>query len=113
MNRYVADGILDDVVSGKRVLLVSEGGLAAAHALEEIERRAVARSIELLTIRRSHGSEGVTHASGGRVHIVSARGRGGRGVVVDVLFVDADLTFDRLADLMPCVAVTRGEAMLR
>lgn len=39
-------------------------------------------------------------------------GHGGRGARVDVVFVDAEIGVDRLAELMPCVAASpHGEVM--
>lgn len=114
MNRYVADGILDDVMSGKTVLLVTDGGHASRAALYEIEERAARRCLEgIVEVRRANGQESIRHASGGRVMIVPVRGHGGRGMSADVVFVDAlDMTADRLAELMPAVACSpHGEVM--
>ena len=114
MNRYVADGILDDVIAGRTVLLVTEGGPATRAALEEIATRVNRRALAGVSVRLAHGQESVTHCDGGRAVLVPAGGHGGRGLTVDVLFVDADISRERYAELAPCLVTSPvGEAMRR
>lgn len=108
MNRYAAQGILADLEAGKRVAVVTRPG-AVPQSFREIA--ALADAHTACEVYRANGRERIAHASGGRATFLSAASRAGRGLSLDVIYVepDAALTPEQMADLLPTLASTGGE----
>lgn len=114
MNRYVADGIVGDAESGLRVLYVGDTHVGTREAFNMIQERATLLGAKLSLVVKANGGERIEHESGGRVYFVSSRSRGGRGLAVDVLFIDADLTLEQYHAVLPSVSTSPcGEVIRR
>jgi hypothetical protein len=100
MNRYVAQGLLNDMRSGKTVIYVGDNQKQAREAfLQCCERRQDGE-----TVRR--GDEQISHPGGGRVRFLSHRTlRGFRG---DVVFADYPIGLDDY----PMLAITARDGEL-
>lgn len=86
MNRYVAEGINADAITGKRIIVITRDVRTSRDALEEIAH-AVPLDVDVV-VRRANGAESISYPiTGGEVIIRSYR-QGARGVSADVLYLD-------------------------
>lgn len=89
MNKYTASALSAEAASGLRVLVVSHSRRAELDAFGEFE--ALAESAGASRVRRANGAERIEFPSGGFLAFASARARAGRGICVDLVFVDWDV----------------------
>lgn len=110
MNRYVLDGLLATVRTGKRVLLVSETLAAGRDAFDQMT--AEPRLGE--EVRRSNGHELLTAVAGGRMEFASLGSLSRlRGRSYDHVFIDCDLDVTDFGLHVQPVLADGGTAMLR
>lgn len=101
MNRYVIAGLLAEIRKGKSVVVVSDSQVATREALLDF-----AANLDGLheTAYRTNGQEHIVNeVTSGRAWFISKRSHGIRGHVADVIFVDAELTRDEFAELVPAL----------
>lgn len=118
MNKCTASALAAEAAAGARVLIVSHSVIAARQAFHDFDELAESVGAE---VRRANGAQRLTFPSGGRVHFTSARATGGRGLAVDVVFVDWDveteLSVDELKrfydDITPCLATSTRHEIIR
>lgn len=113
MNRYAAWGIVQDARDGRRVLVVSPRQTEARTAFDEIS--AVTHGAD--RVIRASGRERIEHRNGGCVYFTTPRSTGGRGVAVDIIYIDAgadeQLDQERWNNLLPCLATSRDGEIIR
>ncbi|MCC4906960.1 hypothetical protein [Microbacterium sp. cx-59] len=109
MNRYAAAGIAQDAQRGRRVLVVSPDGRGTRTALDAIAARTPGAMV-----RRAKGSETVHVEGAGAVYFTTPRSDRGRGMSVDVVYLDdVTETPELRADLVPCLATSTVGELIR
>jgi hypothetical protein len=104
MNRYMAEGVADDLVQGRTVIVVSS---SPRDSMGEVLYRLQSSPV---TVVRAYGREEIKHPSGGRARFISTRSRGaGRGMTADVLVLAGPVSTEQREDLLPCAM--RGEVI--
>ncbi|UGS26336.1 hypothetical protein K8F61_17170 [Microbacterium resistens] len=114
MNKIIAQALNERAaVHGHRVLVVSATSTHARHALDELEAAVIALAVRRIT--RANGRLRIGYLNGGSISVVSAGGRGGRGLAADTVFVEweAERRYPHLMeDLLPCIqASPHGEVI--
>lgn len=109
MNRYVVEGMVNDLLRSKRILYIGQNMAQATHALESVADSL--RDADHFTIYRAHGHEIIQHDGGGWIRFTSTRSRAGRGLAADVVFCDCDPSVELFTEIAPIVNATNGEVM--
>lgn len=111
MNRYAAAGIAAEAQDGRRILVVSRTYGTARTAFEEI----AAHTRHADRIVRVNGADAIHHRNGGNVRFTTPRSSNGRGLTVDVIYLDAhvEATRELLATLGPCLAASPYGELIR
>lgn len=109
MNRYIVQGIINDLHQGKRVALIGPRRVLARHVFMDVIHTAPAEGIRRVTV--SNGNEQVDMLNGGRLTVAAATRTGLRGVTLDVLvLLDwRDINRDNLDDTLAVLNATGGE----
>lgn len=69
MNRYLTQGIIEDLRAGKRVALLSPHGIDARTTFDSVMRELDDREVSHFS--RAHGQQRVNHVSGGSFRLLS------------------------------------------
>lgn len=111
LNRYMVEGILDDIITRRRVAILTAPVRVNAW-LATFSATAEKNPAFGFKVYRANGRERVEHASGGVVYILRHASEL-RGMSVDVLIFDRGVTQDEFeTHALPCVAAgDPGEVM--
>lgn len=108
MSRYLIDGLLGDMRSGRRVLFVARRNREAQEMFNAVLRAGL-RGDE--ACRRTNGSLRIMQADGsGLIDFRASGSNGHRGMDADVLVLQDAREFkpDEFADLQPCLRASRA-----
>ena len=112
MNRYMEQGILNDLREGKFVVLVSH-----QTRVSEFNFKHMAHLLEggpgVKKIRRAHGQEEVEMTNGGRLKFISTAKGAGRGFNADVVvIIQRDLMdYEKITEVLDYARTTNAEAI--
>ena len=104
MNRYAISGILRDAEQGKSVAVFAHSRVSLREAFG-----VMAQHCDAARIVRSNGHERIDLPNGGRITFHCAAAGGGRGLSVDVAYVDEWNAMSEKARADVAVSACRGE----
>lgn len=87
MNRFTAEGIAQEAIAGKRVLVISPNVAANIAAMDDCEA-ALTRADDILRVSRLNGNSHIATHAGGSVTF-KTHGRVGADTQADIVFIDA------------------------
>lgn len=97
MNRYIFEGIVNELHKGKRVVIVTPTTRQSSFVFRDVAD-ALSDDHAVAQIRRANGQESITTHTGGYLTFIAVNMHGGRGFNADVL-----IAFDM--HLMPVTGV--------
>lgn len=112
MNRYMEEGILNDLREGKFVVLVSHRVSISKHNLQHMAN-VLDGDPGVKKIRRAHGQEEIEMANGGRLKFISTSEGSGRGFDADVVvIIERDhMDYEKVSELLDYARITNAEAI--
>lgn len=108
MNQFAMAVLIAEMRAGKRILVVSENQSCARAAMETAVDVIDTDNVRM---RWANGRESIAHIDGGRLDFTS-RGSSQRGRTADLVFVDCDVSFQQLDELV-LVAGAAGAVVRR
>lgn len=110
MNRYVLEGITNDLHNGKRIVVVAPTTRQSSFVFRTIAD-AMSTDETVAKIRRANGQESITTHTGGHLTFIAINMHGGRGFNADtvVLMSSEHMTDTQVRDVIRYATITRAE----
>lgn len=110
MNRYILEGITNDLHNGKRIVVVAPTTRQSSFVFRSVAD-ALSSNEAVARIRRANGQESITMHNGGHLTFIAVNMQGGRGFTADtvVLMSSEHLTDTQVNDVRRYATITRAE----
>lgn len=112
MNRYLIEGLIRDLHAGKTIMLTAPTKYCSLHAFR-LMVDALQDDPTVSKIRLAHGLEGIDMSNGGKLRVMAANDKSGRGFDADVVvLISRDgMRIQQVTDVLRCASIVRAEAI--